>query len=247
MKNKILIISLLVVIVSIGNVYAMGQNVNSGAVNQVNQQTQVVNQGETNQVQSNNQVQSGNTLNSGIQNQEQSQQQVQDGTGDGNQVQNQQQNQNQTSNQEENNQVQNVNAQQRRSQVANAVQEMIQVAERSGGIGEQIRTIAQAQNQNQVKLEESVEAVQKRSDIVKFIIGPNYKEIGSAERILEQNREQIQQINQIKTQLENSADQQVLTEQVQLLENANLEIENALNNSQNGFSLLGWMFKLFTK
>jgi biopolymer transport protein ExbB/TolQ len=129
--------------------------------------------------------------------------------------------------------------------VSNAVQEMIQVAERSGGIGEQIRTIAQAQNQNQIKLEESIEKVQKRSNLVKFIAGPDYREISNAEKILEQNREQIQQINQIKMQLENSADQQVLTEQVQLLEVANLEIENVLNNSQKEFSLLGWMFKLF--
>jgi hypothetical protein len=244
MKNKILLISLLVMIVSIGNVYAVGQNGNSGTVNQ---QTQVVNQGDNNQVQSNVQVQNGDTVNSGIQTQQQTQQQTQDGSGDGNQVQNQQQVQSQTSNQGEEKQIQNVNAQQRRSQVANAVQEMIQVAERSGGIGEQIRTIAQAQNQNQVKLEESVETIQKRSGVVKFIVGPDYKEIGSAEKILEQNREQIQQINQIKTQLENSADQQVLTKQVQLLENANTEIENMLNNSQKGFSLLGWMFKLFAK
>ncbi|MFA5207775.1 MAG: hypothetical protein WC428_03880 [Candidatus Paceibacterota bacterium] len=235
MKNIILTVILLGIVLA-GNAYAVGQNSNPGTVNQ---QNQVDNQGE------NTQIKTDDTVNSGGQVQQKTQQQLQDGTGDGNQVQNQQQVQNQVSNQEETKQVQNDSGVQRRSQVSNAVQEMIQVAERSGGIGEQIRTIAQAQNQNQIKLEESIEKVQKRSNLVKFIAGPDYREISNAEKILEQNREQIQQINQIKMQLENSADQQVLTEQVQLLEVANLEIENVLNNSQKEFSLLGWMFKLF--
>ena len=75
------------------------------------------------------------------------------------------QNQNQQQNQGEENQIQNQEqeiieieeggsamAEQRRSQVANAVHEMLQVAERNGGIGEQVRVIAQAQNQNQEQL-----------------------------------------------------------------------------------------------
>jgi hypothetical protein len=229
MKNIILTVILLGIVL-VGNAYAVGQNSNPGTANQ---QTQVDNRGE------NTQIKNDDMVNSGGQVQQQTQQQLQDGTGDGNQV------QNQINNQEETKQVQNDSEIQRRSQVSNAVQEMIQMAERNGGVGEQIRTIAQTQNQNQIKLEESIEKVQKRSNLVKFIAGPDYKEINSAKKILEQNREQIQQINQIKMQLENSADQQVLTKQVQLLEVANLEIENVLNNSQKGFSLLGWMFKLF--
>jgi len=165
---------------------------------------------------------------------------------EGNQV----QNQNQIQNQGETNQIQNNEqemAVQRKSQVADAVQEMLQVAERNGGIGQQVRTIAQAQNQNQEKLETSLQKVQSRSGLAKFFVGPNYGEINSAKKILEQNREQIQQLNQIKNQLINWSDQQQLTEQTQLLEQANLEIENSLNASQKGFSLFGWLFRAFSK
>lgn len=145
------------------------------------------------------------------------------------------------------NNEQNGNLTQRRSQVANAVQEMLQVAERNGGVGEQIRTIAQNQNQNQEKIESSLAKVQNRNSLIRFIAGPNYGEINNAQKILEQNRQHIEQLNQIKNQIANQVDQQQLLEQIQLLEQSNLEVEGSLEDAQKGFSLLGWLFKVFSK
>lgn len=136
---------------------------------------------------------------------------------------------------------------QRRSQVANAVQSMLQVADRQGGIGQQVRVIAQNQNQNQQRLENSLDKLQRRDFLAKFFIGPNYGEIKSIQEILAQNREQIIQLNQIMTQLSNQGDKTTLQEQIKVLEQANLEIENSLQNNQKGFSLFGWLFKIFTR
>ena len=240
MKNKVLISVVLVVAFSLAiNVSAVGQNNGVGTGNQIQQQTQAANQGEDSQIQ--------------VQNNEQ----VQDGSGAGDQVQNQNKAQNQgetnqvQTNEQEGAQSQNKSgsavAEQRRSKVANAVQEMLQVADRNGGIGQQVKTIAQTQTQNQEKLEASLQKVQSRSGFAKFFVGPNYGEINNAKKILEQNREQIKQLNQVKNQLANQGDQQTLTEQIQTLEQANLEIENSLGTAQKGFSLFGWMFRLFTK
>ena len=135
---------------------------------------------------------------------------------------------------------------QKRSQVANAVQAMLQVADRNGGIGQQVRVIAQNQNQNQAKLEQNLEKVQSRGSFAKFFLGPNYGEIKDAQKTLEQNKEQIKQLNQIRTQLSNQGDQQQLTEQIRILEQANLEIENSLIDAQDGFSLFGWLNKLLS-
>ncbi len=156
-----------------------------------------------------------------------------------NQIQNQEEMQNQ-------NQTGLVVAEQRRSQIANAVQTMLQVAERNSGIGEQVRIIAQAQTQNQEQLESSLEKVQKRNEFIKLFFGPDYDEINKAEEVLVQNREQIGQLSQIKNELTNQTDQQALTQQIQMLEQANLEIENSLGNEKKGFSLLGWVFKMFS-
>ncbi len=136
---------------------------------------------------------------------------------------------------------------QRRSEVANAVQKIIQVAEKNSGIGQQVKTIAQTQVQSQEKLEASLQRVQERTGFIKFLIGPNHSEINNANKLLEQNREQIKQLDEIQNQLANKGDKQKLTEQVQLLEQTNQEIEDSLSISQKGFSLFGWIFRLFVK
>ena len=140
----------------------------------------------------------------------------------------------------------NSTSEQRRSQVATAVQAMLQIADRDGGIGQQVRVIAQNQNQNQEKLEKNVEKIQSRSEIAKFLIGANYGEIKDAQKTLEQNKEQIKQMNQIRTQLSNQGDQQQLAEQIKVLEQTNQEIEALMENSQKGFSLFGWLNKLIS-
>lgn len=222
---------------------------------QVEQQTQTANQGEANQIQTQNsgQSQTGNTEETGseIPAQQRIQQRLQDGSGAGNQA----QNQNQVKNQDEANKVkagqqngqQGQNAQGRRSQVANAVQAMLQIADRNGGIGQQVRTIAQAQKQNQEKLEESLEKVEKRGAFARFFIGPNYGEISQAKKVLAENQEQIKKLNEIKNQLVNQGDEQNLVQQIQTLTQTNLEIQNSLGTAQKGFSLFGWLNKLLSE
>ena len=138
------------------------------------------------------------------------------------------------------------NATQKRSMVANAVQSMLQLADRNGGIGQQVKVIAQSQNQNQVKLEKSIEKIESRGGIAKFFVGPNYGEIKASQETVNQNKEQIRQLNQVKTQLSNEGDQQQLTEQIKVLEQANQEIETLLLNAQEGVSLFGWLNKLIS-
>ena len=252
MKNKILIASLLFVFILAGSVNAAGTGNNSNSSSDKGQQqaqdgsgtgSQVQNQGEETQLQENFQIQvttngndSGNGSENGIKVQEK--QQLQDGSEAGSQVQNQGE-ENQIKNNSDN------DSQQRKSRVASAVQEMLQVSERNGGIGEQVRVVAQSQNQNQIELEGILEKVQSRNNFAKFFIGSDYKAIDNAEAILEQSNQQIQELVQIQNQLENEGDQEILAEQIRLLENVNTEIENVLNDSQKGFSLLGWIFKLF--
>jgi len=138
-------------------------------------------------------------------------------------------------------------AEQRKSEVANVVQNIIQIVEKDSGVGEQIKTIAQTQVQSQEKLEISLQKVQSRSGFTKFFIGPDYGEINNANKLLEQNREQIKQLDEVQNQLTDKTDKQKLTEQVRLLEQTNQEVENSLNTSQKGFSLFGWIFRLFVK
>lgn len=138
-------------------------------------------------------------------------------------------------------------SQQRRSQVAAAVQEMLQIADRDENLGQQIRTAAREQNQEQEKLETALQEVEKRSVFLKFLIGPNYGEINNAQKILEQNRQRVEQLSQIQTQLANEDDRQRLEQQIQILEQSNLTAEDSLKEAQKGFSLFGWLAGIFAK
>lgn len=257
MRNKIFTVALLAIILAVGNsANAVSRNNDSGSVsgNQVGQQNQANNQGAADQTSTPNNGQVQTTAGIEIEAETQAQQQLRDGIVTGSQV----QNHNQVKNQEENNQIQtneqegansqdNAIAVQRRSQVSSAVQEMLQIAERNGGIGQQVKTIVETQTQKHEELEISLGKVQGRSNFIKFFIGPNYGEINNAQKLLAQSREQIEQLNQVRDQLASQGDTQVLAEQIQILEQANSQIADSLQNAQKGFSFLGWMFRLFSK
>lgn len=134
----------------------------------------------------------------------------------------------------------------RRSAVANAVKELLNVADRNKGIGEQVREIARAQNDNHDKMEQNLKKDEKRSKFAKFILGANYGELKNAQKLLEQNREELKKLEDLKAQTK-KVDQQKLMEQIQNLEKQYKEIEGTVDNSNKGFSLLGWMFRLFAK
>ncbi len=184
------------------------------------------------------------------------------GTGQGLTNQAESQTQGQTQNQGEDSQLQNQvqsqtqtetqkgvsgNGIQRRSQVANAVQEILQIANRNGGIGQQVREIAQAQNQEFEGAEASLTRAQERSGFAKFFIGPNYGKINDGQQRMERVQEKIQELNQLKAQLSNSGDQQLLEQHIQNLEQVKTELQNQLQEEQKGFSLLGWLFRAFAK
>ncbi|KUK66024.1 MAG: transmembrane(s)protein [Parcubacteria bacterium 34_609] len=244
MNNKIFTITILIAsFFLVGSAYAVSQSTSQKAGNSSivqTQESQVINQ-EIVKRQNNQQIQENLNEELRVRIQQQIQKSLQDETGKSFQIQNQGENQ----------QIQNSQQQgdmtQRRSRVANAVQEMLQVAERNEGISGQIRVIAQNQNQNQERIEKSIQKIQKRNSLTSFFAGPDYREIDKAKEIASQNNQQIEKLNQLKDQVVDSNDQQQLIEQIESLKQANLEVEDYLQELQKGFSLFGWLFKLISK
>lgn len=135
----------------------------------------------------------------------------------------------------------------RRSAVADAVQQLLKVADRNGGIGDQVRTIAQEQSQNRDLLEQNLQKIQGRSGVLKFLIGPDYGGISEAQGLLERDREQIQSLERIKSNLTDEADKQLVGDQIATLQQADTSIGDAIASAQKGFSLFGWAFRLFAR
>ncbi|MCK5511014.1 hypothetical protein KAI65_05765 [Candidatus Parcubacteria bacterium] len=141
-------------------------------------------------------------------------------------------------------------ARQRRSKVANAVHEMLGVANRNQGdkgIGEQIRVIAQTQNQNQEQIEDEIKQVKNRGRLKKFFFGPDYKNLNSVEDRLANHDEKLEQLKQLAIQIADEADATKLLEQIEIMEQVKIELAKEVIAESKGFSLFGWLNKMLTK
>ncbi len=172
----------------------------------------------------------------------------------GEDVQNQEQNQEQESEEEQVNtknqdqEKMQINAELHRSTVSNFVQELLDVAEKEGNIiGEQVRTIAQEQNQNKEKVVMTMEKVQNRSKIKTFLFGSDYKNLGQLRSEMVQTRNRLEQLNGLMEQLRDEDGKVELQNQIQEMEQERLRIEEFIRSQEGKFSLFGWLTRLFNK
>jgi len=135
----------------------------------------------------------------------------------------------------------------RRSRVANAVQEMLGVADRIGGIGEQVRVIARAQNQNQEQIETNLDAVKNRGRLKKFFFGPDYKRLNTVEEKLANHSEKLSELKGLAAQITDEADKASLEAQIEVMKQAAVEIQNEASGEKKGFSLFGWLNRMLSK
>ena len=156
--------------------------------------------------------------------------------------------QNQNTNQEQNQKQQGqINAEQHRSTVANFVQNLLQVADREGGIGQQVRVIAQQQNQSASTTIQAMEKIQTRNKVKTFLIGTNYKNLGALRSEMVQTRNRFEQLSKLMENVQNEGDKTELQNQIQTLEQEQTRIESFIKAQEGRFSLFGWFVKLFNK
>lgn len=135
----------------------------------------------------------------------------------------------------------------RRSRVANAVQEMLMLAEKNQGIGKQIRTIARNQQENIDSLEEKLKQIKNRGRLKKFFLGPDYKNLNSVEGMIVNHEERLSELKNLALQISDDEDLQKLQEQIMVMENISKELKQETLGERDGFSLFGWLYKKFAK
>lgn len=140
-----------------------------------------------------------------------------------------------------------VTAEEHRSTVASFVQSLLSVADREGGIGQQVRVIAQQQNETKEKVAESIDKVESRGKIKIFLVGADYKNIGALRSEMVKTRNQIEQLKRLAEKAENEGDKTELQNQIQALEQEQTNIDNFITQNESKFSLFGWVVKLLGK
>ncbi len=82
---------------------------------------------------------------------------------------------------------------------------------------------------------------------MKSLIGPDYKALKALNQEMEQNQLRIQQLEQIKTQLSNQGDLQMVQEAIEALTAQNTSLQDMVKTEEATSSLLGWLFKMLAK
>ena len=140
-----------------------------------------------------------------------------------------------------------INAESHRSAVASYVQGLLAISDRDGGIGEQVRVIAQQQNDSKEKSIGAIDKIEKRSKIKTFLLGTDYKNLGALRSEMVKSRNSIEQLQRLVEKTNNKDSKTELQTQIDNLEKEQVKINTFISDNESKFSLFGWAAKLFVK
>ncbi|MDD4761903.1 MAG: hypothetical protein PHZ25_02690 [Candidatus Pacebacteria bacterium] len=140
-----------------------------------------------------------------------------------------------------------INAEDHQNVVSDFVESLLQVADREGGIGEEVRAIIHEQNQSASSTVQIIKKVQTRNKVKTFLVGSDYKNLGVLRSEMVQTENRLEQLNKIMERAQNEGDKTEIQNQIKTLEQEQVKIENFLKTQEGKFSLFGWFVKLFSK
>lgn len=133
------------------------------------------------------------------------------------------------------------------TKVSDQVHELIETVGAKGGIGQEVKEIAQSQTKLQDEIVSDVAKLNSRGVVAKFFIGTDKKLIKSMEQKMEQNRLMIKQLEELKLQTKNSGDLQQLQETIDLMTYQNTSLQNKVEKESKSNGMFGWLINLFNK
>jgi hypothetical protein len=138
-------------------------------------------------------------------------------------------------------------AQAHRSTVAAFVQSLLNVATREGGIGAQVRAVANSQSDSASTSAAAITKVEHRSKLLTLFFGSDYKSLGQLRSEMVTTQNNIDQLNNLLTQASSDADKAELSAQISVLEDSQATIDAYVTAHENSFSFFGWFTKWFAK
>jgi len=133
------------------------------------------------------------------------------------------------------------------SSVAATVEQLLVAREEKGGIGQQIREIAQQQKQAQVEVRQQLEKMETRRGLLKKLIGPNFKAIRNVRQYLKRNQLRIERLEQLKSQLSTQIDKDNVDQAIQALKEQGQALQEQISAEERVKSVFGWLFRLFNR
>lgn len=133
------------------------------------------------------------------------------------------------------------------TKVSDQVHELIETVGAKGGIGQEVKEIAQSQTKLQDEIVSDVSKLNSRGSVAKFFVGSDKQLIKSMEQKMEQNRLMVQQLEELKLQTQNTSDLQQLQETIDLMTYQNTSLQNKIDKESKTNGMFGWLINLFNK
>ena len=134
-----------------------------------------------------------------------------------------------------------------RSAVATFVQSLLDIADREGGIGEQVSEVAKSQNDSATTTVSAMKRVEERGAVRKFFFGSDYKNLGVIRSELATTTQNIAKLKLAADKVVFEADKIELNTQIQNLETELIKINTYLKAHEDIFSLFGWFNKIINQ
>jgi hypothetical protein len=134
-----------------------------------------------------------------------------------------------------------------RSAVATFVKSLLNVANREGGIGAEVRVIARDQNDSASTTATAIAKVDDRGALRTFLFGSDYRNLGVIRSEMATTSNNIDHLNTLLGQTTNVADRAELTAQINVLQVEQTKLNAYVNAHENVFSLFGWFARLFNR
>ncbi len=137
-------------------------------------------------------------------------------------------------------------AEEHRSAVATFVRALLADADRDGGIGAEVRAVAQSQNDAASTTAEAIAKVEGRGALKTFFLGTDWKNLGVVRSGLAQGEADIARLEAALAQTTDASLKADLEAQIEVMEEAQADLEAFVEAHESTFSLFGWFTKLFS-
>ncbi len=138
-----------------------------------------------------------------------------------------------------------VTSSEHRSAVATFVDTLLDVANKEGGIGAEVRAIAKAQNDSASTTANAMAKVDEKGAVATFLFGSDYKNLGVIRSELATTSNGIARLKAVLDKTVNAEDRAELSAQIQVLEAEHAKVDAYVTAHEDSFSVFGWFVKLF--
>ena len=128
---------------------------------------------------------------------------------------------------------------------AKLVHNIQEIGDIEEGIKAKVGVVVNGQVASVEKVESSIDDINSRSGALKFLVGPKYGSIAEINQAIVDNQARIKVLNDLMNQIPDPAVKAVLQEQIVALSQQNAKLQAFVVDSESGFSLLGWLAKMF--